>query len=160
MRCVDPHTQRCGYIRLASVSLHFDPAAINTPLLCGLSSSCCCFTQNGSVPALPRGSLLSIALTPLYLKPTHTHTHTHTQKKSLFGGGLHRCAPTTLFDLGRILVSLRRPQRLSVFPATKPNQKLTFLSGDSTILIPLEYLVMAVKRVCSHALLLFPLLFF
>lgn len=32
-RCVDPHTQHCGYIRLAAVSLLFDPAAINTSLL-------------------------------------------------------------------------------------------------------------------------------
>ncbi len=72
-RCVDPHTQRCGYIRLASVSLHFDPAAINTSLLCGPSSSCCRFTQM-AFWSLRCGGGVYVAS---HRAPSLTHTHTN-----------------------------------------------------------------------------------
>lgn len=71
-RCVDPHTQHCGFIRLASVSLHFDPVAINTSLLCSLSSSLLPLCTNGLVPTLQLVSLHRLAWSAHAI---HTHTH-------------------------------------------------------------------------------------
>lgn len=78
-RCVDPHTQHCGFIRLASVSLHFDPVAINTSLLCSPSSS----LHKRSCPYSAVGELTSLSMECSCY--SHTHTHTHPL-------GLHRCA--------------------------------------------------------------------
>lgn len=75
-RCVDPHTQHCGYIRLASVSLHFDPVAINTSLLCSPSSSLLPLCTNGLVPTLRSGSLHHLAWS-VHSILTHTPTRTH-----------------------------------------------------------------------------------
>lgn len=72
-RCVDPHTQHCGFIRLASVSLHFDPVAINTSLLCSPSSSLLPLCTNGLVPTLQLVSLHRLAWSAHAI---HTHTHT------------------------------------------------------------------------------------
>lgn len=79
-RCVDPHTQHCGYIRLASVNLHFDPVAINTSLLCSPSSSLLPLCTNGLVPTLRLVSLHRLAWNAHSIL-SHTHTL-----------GLHRCA--------------------------------------------------------------------
>lgn len=68
-RCVDPHTQHCGFIRLASVSLHFDPVAINTSLLCSPSSS----LHKRSCPYSAVGELTSLSMEC----SCYTHTHTH-----------------------------------------------------------------------------------
>lgn len=68
-RCVDPHTQHCGFIRLASVSLHFDPVAINTSLLCSPSSS----LHKRSCPYSAVGELTSLSMEC----SCYSHTHTH-----------------------------------------------------------------------------------
>lgn len=72
-RCVDPHTQHCGYIRLASVNLHFDPVAINTSLLCSPSSSLLPLCTNGLVPTLRLVSLHRLAHWNAHSILSHTH---------------------------------------------------------------------------------------